>query len=450
MSALPGSTRFGYSLGSFATGAFGTVPGLLLLPYLTDTLGVAAVAAGLIVLLPKAWDIVFNPIAGRLSDDDLARTGSRRRFVLSGGLALAVLLAAVFAHPGLGSTAADAAYVVVAFFLCACAYGIFQVPYNAMTAEITESYNERTRLTSWRVGALSLAILLYGAGAPIITAGVGGTQGYRVMGLVVAAVVVLGTLSVFLGTRRIPRVGQHTPETSWRELLAAVRGWRSFRTLVGVYFVQALGLGVLLASTNYAARYIFGDPALQTAIFVGLILPALVMMPVWPRIGAKRGKLWGFRFACAVFGIGALGLAASPLLPIWAAFVFVALVGIGYAGIEVFPLAILPDLISAEEQRTASTRAGIAAGVWTGAETLGLALGPGLFGLILGAGGYVSSVDGSAAQTSGAITAILIGFSLVPGFLVVLGVPLLRRSAVPEQRELREEPNVTVDPTTSV
>ncbi|GAB3905342.1 hypothetical protein GCM10029964_100450 [Kibdelosporangium lantanae] len=60
--------RAGYSVGSLVAGAFGTVPGLLLLPYLTDTLGVGAAAAGLLVLLPKAWDVLFNPVAGRISD----------------------------------------------------------------------------------------------------------------------------------------------------------------------------------------------------------------------------------------------------------------------------------------------------------------------------------------------------------------------------------------------
>ena len=72
VSPLPTRVRIGYGSGSVATGAFGTVPGLMLLPYLTDSLGIAALAAGLIVLLPKAWDVVLNPIAGRISD----RTGT--------------------------------------------------------------------------------------------------------------------------------------------------------------------------------------------------------------------------------------------------------------------------------------------------------------------------------------------------------------------------------------
>ncbi|MCY9555968.1 hypothetical protein M5W98_30720, partial [Paenibacillus apiarius] len=52
-SGLPRRVHLGYALGSLVTGAFGTVPGLLLLPYLTDTLGVAAGLAALLVLLPE-------------------------------------------------------------------------------------------------------------------------------------------------------------------------------------------------------------------------------------------------------------------------------------------------------------------------------------------------------------------------------------------------------------
>ena len=59
-SALPRGVRIGYGSGSVATGAFGTVPGLMLLPYLTDELGIAALWAGVIVFLPKAWDVVLS------------------------------------------------------------------------------------------------------------------------------------------------------------------------------------------------------------------------------------------------------------------------------------------------------------------------------------------------------------------------------------------------------
>ena len=50
---LSSSARRGYGLGSVATGSFGTVPGLLLLPYLTDRLGVAAGPRGARRLPPE-------------------------------------------------------------------------------------------------------------------------------------------------------------------------------------------------------------------------------------------------------------------------------------------------------------------------------------------------------------------------------------------------------------
>src|SRR4051794_41339048 len=62
---LPRRVVAGYSLGSLVTGPFGTVPGLLLLPYLTDTLGIAAGVAGLLVVLPEARGGLGNPGARR-------------------------------------------------------------------------------------------------------------------------------------------------------------------------------------------------------------------------------------------------------------------------------------------------------------------------------------------------------------------------------------------------
>ena len=102
---LPTRVRAGYGLGSVATGTFGTVPGLMLLPFLTDTLGITAALAGVIVFLPKAWDVVLNPIAGRISDRSTDPRGPRRPFLLRGGLLLAVCFALLFAAPALGTQA---------------------------------------------------------------------------------------------------------------------------------------------------------------------------------------------------------------------------------------------------------------------------------------------------------------------------------------------------------
>jgi hypothetical protein len=50
----------------------------------------------------------------------------------------------------------------VLFIACATAYAFFQVPYVAMPAEMTDDYDERTRLMTWRVAILALTILVSG------------------------------------------------------------------------------------------------------------------------------------------------------------------------------------------------------------------------------------------------------------------------------------------------
>src|SRR6478609_5248761 len=176
--SLPRRVRIGYGSGSVATGAFGTVPGLMLLPYLTDSLGIAALAAGFIVFLPKAWDVVLNPIAGRISDRTVDPRGPRRPWLLRAGLPLAACFALLFAAPEM-ATGLEALWVLVLFLGCATAYAFFQVPYVAMPAEITASYDERTRLMTWRVAILAFTIMLAGATAPAIRDAVGGRAAAR-------------------------------------------------------------------------------------------------------------------------------------------------------------------------------------------------------------------------------------------------------------------------------
>ncbi|UMG94735.1 MFS transporter [Nocardioides sp. TF02-7] len=81
---------------------------------------------------------------------------------------------------------------------------------------------------------------------------------------------------------------------------------------------------------------------------------------------------------------------------------------------------MLPDAAAVDARRTGSNRVGVYTGVWTAGETLGLALGPGLFALVLAVGGYRSSTTDDVAQPESALTAITLGFSLLP-MLLVLG-----------------------------
>lgn len=430
--SLPRSVRLGYGAGSVATGAFGTVPGLMLLPYLTDTLAVPALAAGAIVFLPKAWDVVLNPLAGRVSDRSVDPRGPRRPWLLRAGIALAICFALLFAAPDLGSQAADAAWVLVAFLACATAYAFFQVPYVAMPAEITDSYAERTRLMTWRVAILAFTILLAGASAPAIRDAIGGRDGYRVMGLAMAALILAGALLAYRGTRAAP-VGTVAPGAGGlRDQLRLVAGARDFRLLLATFVVQALATGCMLAGVDYLAGDVLERDGAATLLFVCFVGPALLLTPAWAAAGRRTGKKQGYVAASLVLALGALLAALAGHAPSAVVFAAVSLVGVGYAGVQVFPLAMLPDAAAVDARRTGSSRVGVYTGVWTAGETLGLALGPGLFAVVLALGGYRSSDSGGVVQPDSAVTAITLGFSLLPAALVLLSLWWLRGYALDE------------------
>ena len=425
MTTLPAGARRGYALGSVATGTFGTVPGLLLLPYLTERLGVAAGVAGLLVALPKAWDVLLNPVAGRISDRSRHPSGPRRPFLLRAGLALAVCFALLFAGPA-SPRALAAAWVAVVFLACASAYAFFQVPYVAMPAEITDDYAERTRLMTWRVAVLALAILLSGASAPAVRDAVGPERGYLVMGVVIALMIAGGAVGAWWGTRHAPVGRVEAAGGTLRQQLAVVGQDRDFRCLLGAFVLQALATGCMLAGVDYVSRHVLGSPSASTLLFVAFVGPALVVTPLWQRLGDRWGKRRGYVAASVLLGVGALVLVGARGLPPAAVHAAVAVVGVGYAGAQMFPLAMLPDVAARDAERTGQGRSGVFTGVWTAGETLGLALGPGLFGLALAAGAYRSSTGGVVTQPDSALTAIVLGFSVLPAALVAVSLVVLR------------------------
>ena len=383
--ALSRRLRVGYASGGIATGAFGTVPGLLLLPYLTDSLGISALVAGLIVFLPKAWDVVLNPITGRVSDRFATARGTRRPFLLWGGIGLAIGFVLLFSGPAAPPVVAGA-WVVVAFLLCATAYSVFQVPYVALPAELTGDYAERTRLLTWRVAILAVAILLSGATAPIIRNAVG----YPAMAVFVAVLILVGALGAYAGTRGVRAVTVPAPPGGLLTQLRAAAQVADFRRLLTTFGVQALAIGCLLAGVDYVARVVLGTPAASSVLFACFVGPALLVTPVWQRVAGRLGKKRGYLIASLVLAVGCAGLALagsprSPRSTRWP-----RSTGIGYAGAQLFPLAMLPDTAAHDARVTGENRVGVFTGVWTAVETLGLAIGPAVFAVVLALGGYRS------------------------------------------------------------
>lgn len=423
---LPRRVRIGYGLGSLCTGTFATVPGLILLYYLTNVLAVSPALAGAAVFLPKAWDVLINPLVGALSDRSRLRGGPRRPFLLIGACTLPPLFALIFAAPPLRGMAA-AAYVAALFLLAATAYAVFQVPYVTMPAEITDDPAERRRVLSWRVGFLGAAILLSGALAPAIAHADGGTPAsYRLMGIAVAVLLAVGMFGAWFTTRWAPAVARSTAEPSLRAQLAVARTNRPFLFLAGMWFLQALAVGVMLAGVQYFATYTLGSPGAVTPLFACLIGPLVLVMPLWTRLARLRGAKYAQGCATVLYVAGAAALALTGQVGNALGYAAVAVIGIAYAGLQLLPLTLLADTLAADTARTGKRRAATFTGLWTAAETLAFALGAGVFALVLTVTGFRSSdADHEVAQPAAALTGITAGMSLLPALLAAASLWLL-------------------------
>src|SRR5699024_1379110 len=312
------------------------------------------------------------------------------------------------------------------------AYAFFQVPYVAMPSELTRDYTERTRLMTWRVVVLALAILASGGLSPALRDALGHPWGYRAVGVFVGVLILLGSVGAWWATKGVAPVEHVSASGSLRDQLRIVARARDFRALMLTYSIQALATGVMLAGVDYTARWVIESPGASTALFVAFVAPALVVTPLWERVGTRTGKRPGFTAATVCFAAGALLVWFARDHGLIAVAGAITLVGVGYAGTQMFPLAMLPDAAAVDADRTGENRVGVYTGVWTAVETLGLAFCPGVYALVRMLGGSVPSTSGVVEQPGSALTAIVLGFSVLPALLFLASLLLLRHYRIDE------------------
>ncbi|PQZ95750.1 MFS transporter [Arthrobacter sp. MYb227] len=445
---LPRRSVMTYALGSMGTGGFTTLPGLVLIYYMTDTLGISALFAGLMVTLAKIWDVVIDPIIGARSDHSLANTGSRKRFMLLGGVLLPIFFLLTFAVPVAIGPVAGGIWVLIAFTATATAFSLFQVPYIALPAELTAGYDQRTRLLSVRVLVLSIAILLFGAGGPALRS-LGGENkwlGYFLMALLSGALI--GVCMIITSRVAPQQQAIESKVSSIRSSYAhgfnALKRSQPFRALLLTFALQGLATGGMLAGAQYIATWILGDEAAVTFLFIALIGPALLFVPVWRTLAKRLGKEQSFNYSSILFGLSAFALTFMLIAPGPWIYIPVALAGAGYAGMQSLPMSMLPDVIHHDSRTHGEGRAGIFGGVWTAGETTGMALGATLLALMLWASGYIESVTGETViQQTSATNGIILSFSLMPALIIVLSLLSFRRYPLREHDIAPNAPSST-------
>jgi glycoside/pentoside/hexuronide:cation symporter, GPH family len=429
------SALAGYAIGSIGTGIFNTVPSLLLLFYMTDTLGLPPLLAATAVLIPKSWAIFTDPIMGAVSDRTRSRWGRRKPWLLLGAVLLSIGFAFLFRTPPFASDYSRFAWVLCNYAICATAYSIFAVPYVSMAAEMSHDAADRTVIMSWRMSLVIVGVLIGSAVAPaLVQAFGGGRKGYGAMSLVMGAVTLAAMLVVVLkAAPAVSRVALQDRTSLAKELALVIRD-PLLQRLGAAFILQNIATSTSSAVLPYVATYLLErDQGFIGGLFLTLIGASLAAIPLWARIAGKIGKRRATMIAALCASTMALGFVfVHPGYPAWLLRVQFALVGVGFSGLQVLPFSMITDVIQHDGLARGGAREGVYSGVWTAIEKLGLALGPMVTAAVLAVGGYQQSQSGHSVQSHHALVAILITVSVIPSLLFGVSALIIARHPLSE------------------
>ena len=160
LAPVPLRLKLGYGLGSLVDGVGTNAVNLFLLFYLTVICGMTGAAAGIALSVGLVVDAVFDPALGAVSDGWRSRWGRRLPFLAAGVIPASLSFVAIFTVPRMLHGAALFPAVLGLSILLRLSISTFNLPYQALGAEISDGYVERSSIAAWRWGLGMTGLLI--------------------------------------------------------------------------------------------------------------------------------------------------------------------------------------------------------------------------------------------------------------------------------------------------
>ncbi|HMQ35584.1 MAG TPA: MFS transporter [Chloroflexaceae bacterium] len=437
---LPLATKLAFGAGDLGPAIATIIASFFQLFFLTTVAGLPPGLAGTILLIVKIWDSVNDPVIGWLTDRTNTRWGRRRPWLLFGAVPFGLFFFLQWVVPPVGPTGLFIYYLVIAL-LFDTAFTIVNVPYTALTPELTRDYDERTALNSFRF-AFSIGGSIVGGILHQVIVGQfpdDPQTGYLVSGAVVGALIALPFLWCFAGTRERYEPEPGAEELSLPEQIRYVFSNRPFLFVVGIYMFSWLAVQVTSAVLTFFIVFWLGSVPQFPATVFGLtfgqaqdIIPlmlfavqgsALVFLFIWSAVSRRIGKKAVYMIGSLIW-IGVQGFLYF-LRPeqLGLAIVLGVIAGAGIATAYLIPWSMMPDVIELDELETGQRREGMFYGFMVLLQKLGLALGLFLVGQALQVSGFNQGLA-AGQQPESALNTIRLMIGPVPTVILICGMIL--------------------------
>ncbi len=444
-------TKLLYGVGDVGNAVVNAAIQFFLMFFYTEGALIAPALAGSALVVGKVWDGINDPLFGWLSDRTISRLGKRRVYMIFGAAPLAISIMLLWFVPHGLSDVGVFVWIAGTFIFFDTMWTLTNVPYYALTAELTEDYDERASLTAYRM-VLGVPAYIIGAGLTPAIAGLAffasERAGYGVVGILYGLLAAAALWIAAAGIRERKRVAEARAQApAWRTLRDTLRN-RPFVQLMAAYLLANTAFALTRTLMAYLLTYQFLMEAQVPLVMALMLLFVTLFLFPWKRLAERWNK--GPAYALGLT-IGGLAVAATFLLPHGSSpwiYVVAALAGAGFSAQWVFPWAMVPDVVEIDRLSTGEHRGGIYYGVWGLGTKLSDALGIAAAGWALQLYGYVPNVEQSANTLFG----MRLFFGPIPLLFFAAAIPLLARYPVTRQShaelrlrlEAREQPSPAV------
>ena len=433
--SLPRRTKIIFGLGDWGPTTAGTAIMFFFAFFLTDVAGLPPAYASLVLLSGGLWDAINDPIVGILADRVHTRWGRRRPFFLFGALPFALTLIALWWVPPWDSPLAKMIYYVIAYLAWDTVFTLVSVPYSALTPELTEDYDERTRLNGYRMVVSMAGGLLAAVSVPYVAGLFPRPQtGYLLMAVIFGVLGAIPYLLLFFGIRERfadrPIAQTSSGLRQWGGTILSVLRNRPFLYAVGIFLTSWVTVNLVAALFQYYLTYPMqmGD---MVEIVLGLLqVSALICTAAAVWLATRRGKQQTYIVGAVWLIAIVLSLTFLPPNAQMIVFALALLAGFGVAIVQVTPWAMVPDVMEVDELATGQRREATHYGILTFAQKGGTALALALMQAVLALTGYVAGAE----QPPSALLAIRLMIGPVPAVLMGLSALLALRYPLTRER----------------
>ena len=376
--------KVAYGFGSVAFGVKSNGFDYFFLIFYSQVMGVSAYLVSLALMIALIVDALSDPLIGYLSDNTRSRWGRRHPFMYAAAVPASVAYYFVWNPPAALEGDALFPYIVTLAILVRTLITVYEIPSSSLVAEMSDNYDERTSMLSYRYFFGWTGGTLMGAFATIFilvpTASIGNgmfnVEGHGQVGAIAATVIFLAIMISALGTHKmIPELKPPPPPRQmsvgliYREVFETLAS-RSFLALFLAALFGAVASGVSTTLSFYFSTFFWGFSTEQIGVIsLSVVISALMAFFISPaiskRLGKKRGAitigLMAFTVAPAPIFLRLLGLMPengdSALFPLVLSIIVVdvALI-IAY---QILSSSMIADLVEEAEIKTQRRNEGV-------------------------------------------------------------------------------------------